>query len=116
MFGAPWYQFLGAGERLARLAEAGHWYPTVMALVIASVLLVWASYAWSGAGAMRRLPFVRIVLCLVSAIYIGRGLGFVIIMPYFPGNSMVFWLVSSAICLGAGLIHAIGLRQVWSRL
>jgi hypothetical protein len=34
-------------------------------------------------------------------------------MPYFPGNSLTFWLVSSGACLGFGVIHLIGLRQRW---
>ena len=27
VFGATWYRFFGAGERMARLAIAGSWYP-----------------------------------------------------------------------------------------
>ena len=25
VYGAPWYRFFGAGENMARMAEAGHW-------------------------------------------------------------------------------------------
>jgi hypothetical protein len=116
VFGAPWYRFLGAGEGLARLADAGHWYPNAMASAIAAVLSVWSLYALSGAGVIRRLPLLKPVLCLVTAVYIGRGIGFVAIMPLFPGNSLAFWWFSSGICLVIGLVHLAGLRQAWSRL
>jgi len=49
-FGAPWYRFLGAGERMAQMASAGRLYPTVVTLAIAFVLLVWSLYALSGRG------------------------------------------------------------------
>ena len=48
--GAKAYRFVGAGERMARAVEAGKFKPTLITLVIASVLLVWALYAFSGAA------------------------------------------------------------------
>ena len=116
VFGASWYRFLGAGEGIARMAEAGHRYPTFMALSIATLLFIWSAYALSGAGVMRRLPLRKPALCIITAIYLIRGLGFVAIMPLFPGNSITFWLISSGICLLFGLVHLVGLRQVWRRL
>ena len=55
-FGATWFRYLGAGERMATMAATGHWYPTVAALLIASVLMVWALYAFSGAGVIHVCP------------------------------------------------------------
>jgi hypothetical protein len=34
------------------------------------------------------------------------------LVPYFPGNTLRFWLVTSAVCLVAGLLHLIGLKQI----
>ena len=116
VFGGSWYRFLGAGERLARMAERGHWYPAAVAAAIAAVLLMWSLYALSGAGAIRRLPLLKFALCAITAVYIGRGLAFVPLMPLFPGNSTTFWLVSSVICLAIGLVHFAGVRQAWARL
>jgi hypothetical protein len=39
-----------------------------------------------------------------------------LLQPYFPGNSQLFWVVSSGFCLLLGGLHAIGLWQVWARL
>lgn len=48
--GAPAYRFMGAGERMARAVQAGKIQPTLVTLAIASTLLVFAVYAFSGAG------------------------------------------------------------------
>lgn len=116
VFGGAWYRALGAGERMARMAEAGHWYPAAVTALISAVLLAWAAYALSGAGVIRRLPFLRGVLCAITAVYLLRGVAFMPLMPLFPGSSMTFWLVSSCLCLAFGLVHLVGLRQAWSRL
>lgn len=116
VFGATWYRFLGAGEQMARLAEAGSPHPTRMALLIAGMLMVWSAYAFSGAGVLPRLPLLRMMLCAITFIYLARALVFPAIMPMFPGNSLTFWLTSSAICAVFGLVHLIGLRQAWAQL
>ena len=107
VLGAPLFRLLGAGEQMAQLHSAGHWYPTVVTLVIAGVLTAWSAYALSGAGVIRRLPLPRTVLSAITAIYIIRGVAFVPVMAYFPGNSVTFWVVSSSICL------LIGMSTLW---
>lgn len=116
VFGAPWYRFLGAGEQMARLAEAGSPHPTRMALLIAGMLMVWSAYAFSGAGVLPRLPLLRTALCAITFIYLARAVAFPLLFPMFPGNSLTFWLTSSAICALFGLVHLIGLRQAWAQL
>ncbi|MEZ5706413.1 MAG: hypothetical protein R3E56_14745 [Burkholderiaceae bacterium] len=54
--GGRWLRFLGAGEPMARMSEAGHWYPPLMAFAIGAVLSVWGLYALSGAGLLPPLP------------------------------------------------------------
>ncbi|MFN4116263.1 MAG: hypothetical protein ACK4F7_07170 [Inhella sp.] len=114
-FGAPWYRAMGAGEGMARLAESGSWRPTLITLAITAMLLVWALFALSGGGAIRPLPLTKPALLAISAVLLVRGLGFVFLQPYFPGNSATFWAVSSGFCLLLGGLHAVGLYQLWSR-
>lgn len=116
VFGAPWYRFLGAGEQMAQMAAAGHWHPTIATLIIAAILSIWSLYAFSGAGLVRKLPLLRLMLCAIAAAYILRGIGFAVLMPYFPGNSITFWVVSSAVCLLIGVTYLVGLKQAWPRL
>ena len=116
VFGAPWYRALGAGERRAQLVESGSGHPTRVTLVIALMLLLWAAYAFSAAGLIPRLPLLRVALCAITAMYLARGVFGFLLVPYFPGNSLTFWVVSCAICFSIGVLHAIGLRQVWALL
>lgn len=116
VFGAPWYRALGAGEWIARAAEAGDPYPTSITLAIAAVLGLWSLYAFSGAGLMRRLPLLRTALCAITAVYLLRGSVLPPVMAAFPGRSAAFWWWSSGICLGIGLVHLVGLIQVWPTL
>ena len=113
--GPDWYRFFGAGERMARLAESGSLYPAVVTAAIAVVLGVWSLYGFSGAGFVRRLPFLRLALGVIAAIYLIRGiLGIPLVLlmddPYSHQlrSRMTFMLVSSAICIGLGLCYAIG--------
>lgn len=115
-FGAPWYRALGAGEQMAQMDLAGHWYPTVASLVITAILLTWSLYALSGAGVIPKLPLTRWALCAITGAYLVRGVAFMPLKAYFPGNSTTFWVVSSTICFAFGVVHLLGLRQVWSRL
>lgn len=110
-YGAPWYRFFGAGERMARLAEAGSPVATLVTLAIATVLGLWALYALL-AGLGLPLP----VLCLVTAVYLLRGLGGLLLVKRGLGRSAAFWLWSSAICLTLGGLHLVGLSQVWSAI
>ena len=109
------YRFMGAGERMARAAEAGNTKPTLITLAISGVLLVWALYAFAGAGLMAPLPFTRLALPAISLAYLIRASGFPLLKPMFPENSTTFWLLSSGICLVLGLLYAAGAIAVWQQ-
>ena len=116
IFGADWYRFFGAGEQMAQMAEAGDWYPAVVTSVIVIFLAIWSLYALSAAGVIRRLPLLRLALCLIASIFLIRGISFVMLMPMFPENSLTFWLVSSGICLMIAILYAVGTYQQWAEL
>ena len=113
--GPDWYRFFGAGERMARLAEAHSPVPTVVTLCIAAILAAWSAYAASAAGVLRPLPLTAAALVAITAIYLLRGLA-IVPVALVPAVRTPFNLWSSAICLAIGLVHAVGLWQVWKRL
>lgn len=115
--GPDWYRFFGAGEPIARAAERGSPIPALLTLGIATVLAIWAAYAFSGAGLLRPLPLLRTGLVVIMAIYLARGA--VLFMPATfnrPDLSPAFMLWSSLIVLIFGLVHAVGLWLAWPAL
>lgn len=113
--GPRWYRLFGAGERMARGAEAGRAFPTVITTAIAAMLFVWAAYGLSGAGAIQPLPFLKPALCAITAVYLLRGLALIPLMTFARSKATPFLVWSSMVCLGYGTFHLIGLMQVWNR-
>ncbi len=119
--GPRWYRFFGAGDSMALMAEKGSLKPTVITLSIATVLFLWAFYAWSGAGVFPRMPFLKAALSAITSIYLIRGLGgiiapFISDHPQVKQNSLTFWVWSSVICLVIGVFHLMGLIAIWQNL
>ncbi len=114
--GGDWYRFFGAGEQMARLAEAGSPRPAIMTGIIAAILAGWALYALSGAGAIRRLPLLRTALSAIALVLMAR-----VIMGFFrsafpPEVGMAFIVVSSLIVAVMAAAFAIGTVKAWPRL
>ena len=114
--GPQWYRFFGAGEELASMAEKGLWYPAVLTFGIAVVLFLWALYAFSGAGLVRRFPLLKAGLVVISAVYLIRGLAFIPAYIVSPEIVDDFLIWSSLISLVYGFSYAIGTKQVWVKL
>ena len=117
IFGGPdWYRFFGAGEGMARAAARGDMRPALITLGIATVLLIWAAYAFSGAGSFPRLPLLRTGLVAITAIYLLRGLVFVPLNLWRPHHSDAFAIGSSLIVLAYGAVYALGTVKAWRYL
>lgn len=114
--GGPWYRFFGAGEAFARAAERGSPTPALITAGIATVLAVWAAYAFSAAGLIPRLPLIRTALVLITAVYLLRGLAVLPMLALQPAQVTPFWIWSSLIVLTYGVVHAVGLWQAWPAL
>lgn len=115
-FGASWYRFFGAGEHMAVLAEKGSIQPTLITSGIIIMLSVWAAYAFSGAGVITQLPWLRIGLVVITGIYMLRGIAGLFLINAPMGRTPDFWIWSSLICLSVGIIHILGLYQQWQHL
>jgi hypothetical protein len=117
IFGGPrWYRFFGAGERMARAAEAGKRRPAAITAGIAAILALWAAYAFEGAGLVDGLPLARAALCAITAVYLLRGAVLLpaLALPRTAATPFAVW--SSAICLAIGVAHLVGVIQAWPRL
>ncbi len=114
--GPDWYRFFGAGEKLAVLAEEGSWIPGLVTFCIFSVLFIWGLYAFSGAGIIKRLPFLKIALVAISIVYSVRGIMHLPALFINPDKITNLLIWSSLVSLIIGLAYATGTKQVWSNI
>lgn len=114
--GAPAFRALGAGEPVARMAEAGHWWPPTLAVGLTTVLGLWAVYALGAAGVLPAAPGSRLVLPAITGLLLLRACSFPWLGAVFPDNSPLFWWVSSGLCLLLGLAFLVGTIGRWPAL
>ena len=114
--GPGWYRFFGAGEGMAHAAQRGSATPAMITLVIAVILMIWALYAFSGAGLMRRLPLLRTGLVVISTIYLMRAAILIPTVLLKPAMVDAFLVWSSLIVLGYGLAYAVRTWRAWPSL
>jgi hypothetical protein len=110
--GPDWYRAFGAGEEFATAAARGAWWPGAVTAVIATGLMGFALYAFSGAGLIGRLPFLKPALVVISLLYLARGLGAVPLFWLQPEAMDAFMIWSSVVVTVYGAFYAIGTWQV----
>ena len=105
---------------MARLAEEGSSKPALITAALTVGFGVWAALAFSGAGVLRRLPFLRTGLIMIGLIYTLRGflLGPQVVWLFSAHGAVVppRHLVFSAAALLTGLAYLVGTRQAWAHL
>jgi len=120
--GASWYRFFGAGDKMVQMSEKGLIFPSIITSLIATVLFIWGLYAFSAAGAIPKLPFLKIICSAIATVYTLRGL---LILPAlflqqglkgWNGMDNSFWIWSSLISLSIGILYILGLTKVWVSL
>lgn len=107
------YGWFGAAE-LMPLAEAGSPIPALLSWALAAMFAGWALVALSGAGVVRRMPFLVPALLGIGAAYTLRGLLLV------PALALIARGVAqaprmalfSAAALVLGLLHLEGARRL----
>lgn len=114
--GADWYRFFGAGEKMAAMAERGSPVPAVITTGIAVTLFAWGLYALSGSGLIHSLPWRHEILLAITTVYLARGLLGLMLPPFIQHpivtqQGPAFWIWSSVICTGLGLVHLVGISS-----
>lgn len=119
LMGGPAYRYFGAGEPMAKAAEAGSWRPAALTLVIALVFLVFSLYAFAGASHVRRPPLLRAGLIGIGLLFTLRGLS---VLPQamvwlrqpatIPGRYVAFSLVALVI----GVLYLAATLTSWQAL
>jgi len=108
VFKPQWYHYFGA-DKLVELHEQGSPFTVLVTFGLAIIFAAWGAYALSGAGVIRQLPLLRIVLIAIGIIFILRGLMlpseiFKVLQSGYPFRFVVFSTVSLVI----GLLYLVG--------
>jgi hypothetical protein len=117
--GAPAYRYFGAGEQMARQAEAGSASPGLLTAVVTLFFAVFALYALAAAQIVRRPPLLRTGLITIGVIYTLRGLllgpqllSYISNAPLLGPKDLVF----SAVSLAIGFLYLFGTWRAWPDL
>lgn len=111
--GPDWYRFWGAGEKMAVMAENGSWIPSILTFII--ILFIWGLYAFSGAGLVKKLPFLKTALVIISLIYSTRGLSLILVLLS-PRHVTGFLFWTSLVSLVVGVVYSFGTKQMWASI
>jgi len=116
MIGGPaWFRYFGAGEELAQLAEQGTWYPVAATSVITIIFALFGAYAFSGAGKLPRMPLLKLMLGIIAAVFLIRGLAGVPMVLFGSdpevvalGQRMGFVWITSLVSFLIGVLFVLG--------
>ncbi|QUM91013.1 hypothetical protein HWV03_20575 [Moritella sp. 36] len=118
--GADWYRFFGAGEEMAVMSEQGSIYPTIITSIIALLLAISSIYAISGAGIIKKMPFLKTALFLIAFAFLARGLIGIPVVLFASSDYMVelatditFMVISSLICVVIGSCYGLGMLKIY---
>ncbi len=62
------------------------------------------------------MPLLALALPVITAVYLLRGLVAVALFVFDRRRLTAFWVWSSLVCLVYGVVHLVGLVQVWPDL
>lgn len=114
IFGGPsWYAFARAPKVVVESAKHGTLLAPIGAIVIAGLMFTCTAYSFSGAGLIRKIPFLKSALVTISLICLIRA---VLAVPYLFLPKLDRWqLVASSGWFLVGVCFLVGaLEQIFS--
>jgi len=113
------YRYFGAGEQMARAAEAGNPKPTLITAGLTVIFLGFGLYALSAGGQFRRLPLTRWIVLGIGVLYLLRG---ILVGPQawwaiqHPDQVPLRFVLFSAVALLLGVVCVYGVMLRWKEL
>ncbi len=102
------YDYFGA-SKLSELTEQGSSFTVWITLGLVIMFIVWGFYGLSGAGIIKQLPLLRVVLISIGVIYLLRALMLPSDIVKFTQHAHPFrFIILSTGSLLAGLLYLIG--------
>ena len=112
--GVGWYGFARAPQYIIESANAKTLLAPMAAIGIAILMFTCATYAFSGAGVIRKIPLLKSALIVISLICLARG---VIISPlFYPVRLLGTWhLVASSVWFFVGICFLLGAVNAFAK-
>ncbi|WP_108821034.1 hypothetical protein [Dysgonomonas sp. Marseille-P4361] len=107
------YDYTGVGENMQRNAEIHPLLPTAMTVFVAIFFLIFGLYGLSAAGIVKKLPFLKLGVFTIAAIYLVRGIVGSVINIGFESSFIWYHLLFSLCALGIGVLYLLGGLQIW---
>ena len=114
--GGVGYRYFGAGENMAKAADAGELRPTVITAGLTLMFAVFGMYALSAAGRVRQLPAAKYVVAGIGVLYLLRGL---LVAPQawwaytHPSAVPTRFVMFSGFALLMGIVCLQGVALIW---
>lgn len=113
-----WSRYFGAGESLVSKI----WLLYISGFIVTLIFILFGFYALSGAGIIKRLPFLRTGLVIICALFTLRGLEIVMDVLiatgkiHARGNVPIQFFAESIVSLVIGLLYLFGIIGAWARM
>jgi len=108
--GPQCYAFQLAPEVIVQSAEQGTWLAPVGTLIASFIFLLFAAYAMSAAGVIRRLPIQTGVVYTIAGLCLVRGVLGIQLWIRRPELLTDFAVFSNWVWFAAGLCYLVGYR------
>jgi len=117
--GVAWYEFFRAPLMITHLARVGSLRAPISCMVIACILFLFSSYAFSGAGHLRPLPWLKFGLAFIGVLFLARALLLIPLVAWQPvwlgklcncRRVDLFLVVTSIVSFIIGIGYVLGAR------
>ena len=112
VFGPSCFKAQLAPPHIIRSAMEGTSTAAIETTIVSSLFLACALFAVSGAGLIRRLPFLKSALITISIICLVRGLATIPLSFYEPVLKSTYGIISGFIWFLAGCLYLYGFLWV----
>jgi hypothetical protein len=113
LIGGDAYRYFGAGEEMATMDEAGSLSPGLITLLVTFFFILFGLYGLSGAGKIRKLPLLDVILMVIASIFLMRGasvIADIYLLNFSTGHeAQMIWF--SLVALVIGICYSMGIYQ-----
>ena len=107
------FEITGIGNEMTKLAQTHSSLPYILTLFVAIVFFIFGLYGLSADNKLRKLPFLKPVVFVISGIYLLRGIGELIFDLEKQQANQFSEIIYSLTAVFIGFLYLIGGLQKW---